>query len=529
MAEVHTGAKTNPVKRAFSLLRQGVSHPHGPQHLTLRDKWRESMRSILPISLMVILLCFLFVPLPVAALGGFVMASVMLVIGMGLFNLGTEMAMTPIGEGVGTAITRSRSIRVVLITGFLVGAFVTVSEPDLTVLATQVAAIPNWTMILSVALGVGLFLSLALWRILRQVPLSILLLISYGAVFLLSFFVPKSFMAVAFDAGGVTTGPMTVPFIMAMGAGVAASRSDKSAEADSFGLVALSSVGPILAVMLLSIIYGAQDSASEPIVLTEAATSMQLFRSFAHRTPEYLLDVGKSLAPVLLFFLVFQFASLHIKGSALRRIVIGLFYTYFGLVLFLMGVNVGFMPVGNYLGQAIGGSGVRWMLVPLGMILGWFTVSAEPAVQVLNTQVYEMTAGAVPKKALSISLSAGVAVSVGLSMLRVLLGIPILYIIVPGYCLAFLMMLLAPPMFTAIAFDSGGVASGPMTATFILPLAMGACEASGGNVATDAFGVVALVAMTPLIAIQTLGILSRFRKRSEEEQAEPAAEDIIEL
>ncbi len=511
------------------IFRRSGGQKHGQQHLTLREKWREALRSIAPISLLVLVLCFLFIPLPVDALGGFVLASVMLVIGMGLFNLGTEMAMTPIGEGVGTAITRSRSVRVVLITGFLVGAFVTVSEPDLTVLATQVAAIPNWTMILSVALGVGVFLSMALHRILRQVPLSLLLLITYGAVFILSFFVPKNFMAVAFDAGGVTTGPMTVPFIMAMGAGVAASRSDKGAEADSFGLVALSSVGPILAVMVLSIIYRAEDSASDPIALTEAATSMELFDSFSHRVPEYLLEVGKSLAPVLLFFLFFQFFSLHIKGSALRRITVGLFYTYFGLVMFLLGVNVGFMPVGNYLGRAIGGSGVRWMLVPLGMILGWFTVSAEPAVQVLNTQVYEMTAGAIPKKALSLSLSAGVAVSIGLSMLRVLLGIPILYIIVPGYCLAFLMMLLAPPMFTAIAFDSGGVASGPMTATFILPLAMGACEASGGNVATDAFGVVALVAMTPLIAIQVLGILFRYRQKHEAEQEAVPAEDIIEL
>lgn len=528
MAERTTGGKKPALGQAFRLLRRDTGLAHG-QRLTLREKWRESLRSIAPISLLVIALCFLFIPLPVDALGGFVLASVMLVIGMGLFNLGTEMAMTPIGEGVGTAITRSRNVRLVLITGFLVGAFVTVSEPDLTVLATQVASIPNWIMILCVALGVGIFLSLALLRILRRIPLSLLLLITYGAVFILSFFVPKSFMAVAFDAGGVTTGPMTVPFIMALGAGVAASRSDKGAEADSFGLVALSSVGPILAVMLLSIIYSAEDSSAGPVALTEAATSMQLFRSFTHRVPDYLLEVGKSLAPVLLFFLVFQFASLHIKGSVLRRIVVGLFYTYFGLVMFLLGVNVGFMPVGNYLGRAIGGSQARWLLVPFGMTLGWFTVSAEPAVQVLNTQVYEMTAGAVPKKALSLSLSVGVAVSIGLSMLRVLLGIPILYIIVPGYCLAFLMMLFAPPMFTAIAFDSGGVASGPMTATFILPLAMGACEASGGNVATDAFGVVALVAMTPLIAIQVLGILFRFRQRREAAQETLPAEDIIEL
>ena len=501
---------------------------HWRAHSALRERWRESARSVLPIAGLVLVLCFLTVPLPVDALAGFGLATALLILGMGLFNQGTDLAMTPIGEGVGKAITHSRNVKLLLITGFLVGLFVTMAEPDLTVLANQVASIPNLIMISAVALGVGIFLALALARILWRVPLWALLLGSYGLIFVLSFLIPRSFLSVAFDAGGVTTGPMTVPFILGLGAGVAASRGDKGAETDSFGLVALASAGPILAVMILSIIYNAEDSEAAVIVLTEASTSTLLFRAFTAETPVYCLEVLKSLAPVLVFFLFFQFFSLKIKGQALQRIITGLFFTYFGLVIFLLGVNVGFMPVGNFIGETFGGSGSRWLLVPLGMLIGWFTVSAEPAVQVLNTQVYEMTAGAIPKKALSLSLSVGVSISVGLSLLRVLLGIPILCVLIPGYALAMLLMLFSPPIFTAIAFDSGGVASGPMTASFLLPMAIGACRAAGGNVVSDAFGVVALVAMTPLIAIQVLGILFRLRQQRAE-QAEAAAEEIIEL
>ena len=500
-----------------------------PHRAVLLEKWRESARSVLPIAGLVLALCFLAVPMPVDAFAGFGIATALLIIGMGLFNLGTDLAMTPIGQGVGQAITRSRNVKLLLITGFLVGVFVTIAEPDLTVLATQVDAIPNLVMVAAVSIGVGIFLALALARILLQVKLWILLVISYGLVFILSFFAPRGFLPVAFDAGGVTTGPMTVPFILGLGAGVASSRGDKGAEADSFGLVALASVGPVLAVMILSIIYSAEDSGASAIALMEASTSTLLFRAFTEQTPEYLLEVLKSLAPVLVFFVVFQFVSLKLKGSALRKIILGLFCTYFGLVLFLLGVNVGFMPVGSFIGESIASSGASWALVPLGMIIGWFTVSAEPAVQVLNQQVYEMTAGAIPKKALSISLSAGVAVSVGLSMLRVLTGIPIMAILIPGYAIALLLMLVSPPIFTAIAFDSGGVASGPMTASFLLPLAIGACRAVGGNVVADAFGVVALVAMTPLIAIHILGVLYRLRQRRGEGQQAPELEEIIEL
>ena len=297
------------------------------QRTTLREKWAESTGNVLPIALIVLTLACLLIPVPLDALAAFALAAVLLVVGMGMFGLGTDMAMTPIGQAVGRSVTKSQKLWLVLATGFAVGVLVTIAEPDLAVLSGQVADIPNWTLILCVAFGVGVFLMLALARILYGISLRLLLLISYGMLFLLSLMTPQGFLAVAFDAGGVTTGPMTVPFILGLGVGVAAMRSDSKAEADSFGLVALSSVGPIMAVMLLGILYHAEGGASTSTALIEAADSQALFRAFATAIPHYLREVGLALAPVALFFLVFQFTSLHLKGRALQRILMGLVYT----------------------------------------------------------------------------------------------------------------------------------------------------------------------------------------------------------
>ncbi len=498
----------------------------------LREKWREALTSVLPITGLVFLLCFAVVPVSNDALMGFVIGAALLILGMGLFTLGTDLAMTPIGQHVGSAITRSRKLWFIALIGFVVGILITLSEPDLQVLAEQVPGVPNMVLMVAVAIGVGLFLVVALLRIIFAVKMWYLLLGCYVLVFVLALFVPRSFLAVAFDSGGVTTGPMTVPFILALGVGVSAMRNDSAAENDSFGLVALCSIGPILAVMVLGLIYRPDEAAYTSSSVIAASTSTELWGQFMSALPKYLGEVALALAPIAAFFFIMQFTSLHIKGATLFHIIVGLVYTYVGLVLFLLGVNVGFMPVGDYLGRALAELDCNWILVPIGMVIGYFVVAAEPAVHVLNKQVYEITAGAIPPRAMSISLSIGVSVSVGLAMLRILTGLPILALMVPGYALALLLMFIVPPIFTSIAFDSGGVASGPMTATFLLPFAMGACTALGGDVVADAFGVVAMVAMTPLITIQLLGVYYRFGKRGaavvKPEQTEPV-EDIIEL
>ena len=509
------------------------------RHQTLlHDKFQESIASVLPITIIVLLLCFTVAPIPNNMLVSFLMGAVLLIVGMAFFTLGADTAMTPIGTKVGSCITKSRKVWLIVFVSFLLGIIITISEPDLQVLANQVPNIPNAVLIGAVALGVGVFLVIAMLRILFGISLNILLIGFYIVVFGLAMLVPKNFWAVAFDSGGVTTGPMTVPFIMALGVGVSAIRSDRHAGNDSFGLVALCSIGPILAVLVLGLMYPSE-AAYTPVEIPEMENSQEMILLFVHGLPHYAKEVAIALAPIVVFFFLFNTFYIKMPKKPLISISVGLIFTYVGLVLFLTGVNVGFMPVGNYIGNLIGSKSFNWILLPIAMLIGYFIVKAEPAVHVLNKQVEDLTAGSIPARAMELSLSIGVATSLGLAMIRVLTRISVMYFLVPGYVLALGLSFFTPKIFTSIAFDSGGVASGPMTATFLLPFAMGACEAIGGpeRIVSDAFGVVAMVAMTPLITIQLLGVEYKFRTRKESEARERVQakieaytdDDIIEL
>ena len=491
-------------------------------NVKLKEKISESLSAVLPITGIVLMLSVFLIPMELGSVVMFLTGALMLIIGMGFFQLGAEMAMTPIGEGVGVQISKMQKLLTVLLTGFLMGVIITVSEPDLQVLAGQVPSVPNEVLILTVALGVGFFLALAIVRIRYKISLSMLLIVCYLVLILVSMFVPKEFLAVAFDSGGVTTGPMTVPFIMAMGVGLASMRSDKNAANDSFGLVALSSVGPILAVLILGCFFKPTEAAYSLTDVATVVTTQDVARVFAQGLPLYAKEVLISLVPILWVFLIFQWLTHRYHGVQIKRIVIGFGYTYIGLVLFLCGANVGFAPVGAYLGKELAAVSFRWILVPIGALIGYYIVKAEPAIQVLNHQVEAVTNGAISVKMMNRCMQIGVAASVGLAMLRVLTGISIQWFVIPGSIIALVLSRMVPDIFIGIAFDSGGVASGPMTSTFLLPLSIGVCEALGGNLMTDAFGVVALVALTPLIAIQLMGLVYK-AKTAKRTQTVPAA------
>ena len=499
----------------------------------LKEKIIEALESVLPITLIVLAISILIIPMDLGSMVVFMAGAMLLVVGMGLFQLGAEMAMTPLGEGIGAEMSKTGQVLLMALVGFLMGTIITISEPDLQVLAEQVPAIPNMTLIITVAVGVGIFLAIAIIRILLQISLSAMLTVFYIAVIVLSFFVPKNFIAVAFDSGGVTTGPMTVPFIMALGVGLASVRSDKNAASDSFGLVALSSIGPILAVLLLGSFYTPEEAVFSLSSMTHVETTRDVVLEFMYGLPRYFGEVAASLLPVFGVFVIFQLISHRYRKGQSIRLIIGFIYTYIGLVLFLCGVNVGFAPIGSYIGSAIAGSGnAKWLLIPIGMLIGYYIVKAEPAIQVLNRQVDSVTNGSISAKTMNACLSIGVSISVGLAMVRVLTGIPIYWIIIPGYITALVLSFIVPKIFIGIAFDSGGVASGPMTTTFLLPLSIGACQAVGGNVMTDAFGVVALVALTPLIAVQLMGLSFKLKTRKKDAEAKVSAlasGDIIEF
>ena len=475
------------------------------------DKLQEAIVSVLPITIIVLVISLFFVPIDNGLMMAFLIGSFLLVVGMAFFSLGSELAMHPIGNYIGARITKTKNLVFIIVVSFILGLTITMAEPDLNVLANSVPSINSKVLVLCVAIGVGLFLTVAMLRILFSIPIRYLLIGFYGLLFILAIFVDKEILAVAFDSGGVTTGPMTVPFIMALGIGVSTIRSDKNAKQDSFGLISLCSIGPIIAIMVLSFIYKTNLSETS-LIIGSYATSTDVGFDYLLSFPTYMAEVSFALLPIFVIFLLFQVLFLKISKTQLVKIIFGIIYTYIGLVLFLTGANVGFSSLGYVLGSFLS-TNCKYLLVPFGSFLGWFIIKAEPAVHTLKNRVEELSQGAIKAKTMEFALSLAIAFANGLAMFRVISGINIMYFIVPGYAISLALAFIVPETFTAIAFDSGGVASGPLTATFMLPLAIGACNALGGNIMQDAFGLVAFVAMTPLITVQLMGLLTVIKSK----------------
>ena len=496
----------------------------------LKEKIMEAFSSVLPITVIVLVISVVLTPMPSGTILMFIAGAALLIIGMGIFMLGADMSMMPMGESFGIELTKSSKLILIIPVTFVVGFIISVAEPDLQVLGRQTPTIPAWILISTVSIGVGLFLMLSLLRILFKIPFSILLLVFYGIVFAIALMAPetiKPFIPVGFDSGGVTTGPITVPFILAMGIGAASVRADKDSQDDSFGLVAMCSVGPILAVLLLGVFYKPGPIEVETSLIPEAATSRDVVRHFLVQIPFYLREISLALGAVVICFIFLQVFTRRFKKHQLKRITVGFIYTLVGLVIFLTGVNVGFFPVGKLLGYELASSSFKWILVPLGALVGYFIVAAEPAVHILNKQVEEISGGSITQKMMMRALAIGMAFALTLTMVRILLQISIMYFLIPGYIIALGLTFFVPKFFTGIAFDSGGVSSGPMSSTFLLPLALGTCLGVGGDLMIDGFGIVAMVAMTPLIVIQIMGLVYRIKQtRSAEIQIEQKTENI---
>ena len=489
----------------------------------LWEKIKEALISALPITLIVYVISLLpWFNFSTAELISFTIGAVLLILGIGLFNLGADLAMTPMGTHVGAGLSRQRKLMLLLLVCFVLGMLITVAEPDLQVLANMVKAVMNGTVLTyCVGIGVGTFPIIAILRIVFRRRLSIILMLFYMLLFALALMLAVNdrldMLPMAFDSGGVTTGPITVPFIMALGVGISSVLGDRRSQENSFGLVALCSIGPILAVLVLGIFSRGDLTYTVP----DYSVSNDILHAFLHTLGHTAEEVAIALGLIVVFFLICQFTFLKLPKRQLLRIGIGVAFTYVGRVIFLTGVNVGFMPIGYKLGYQLSTQTNRWVLVGLGLLMGVLVVLAEPAIHVLNSQVEEITGGYVSKKAMMIGLCIGVGAAIALSVIRIIFDFSLVYYIIPGYFISLALSLFVPPVYTAIAFDSGGVASGPMTSGFILPFAVGACVGLQGESAVlrDAFGVVALVAMTPLITIQLLGFKSIVENRVKERRA----------
>ena len=488
----------------------------------LWSKIKEALVSALPVTLIVYVLALTpWFDVSGVELITFTIGAVMLILGIGLFNLGADLAMTPMGTHVGAGLSRQKKLWLLLAVCFVLGMLITIAEPDLQVLANQVSAVMNGTVLIyAVGMGVGAFLIVAILRIVFRRRLGSILMLFYMLLFALALMLVvsgnESLLPLAFDSGGVTTGPITVPFIMALGVGISSVLGDKKSKENSFGLVSLCSVGPILAVLMLGIFSRNTMDYQVP----DYAVSNDILGAFLHNASHTAKEVAIALGLIVAFFLICQIIFLRLPKRKLLRIAIGVMFTYVGLVIFLTGVNVGFMPIGYKLGTALAKLHPA-VLIGFGLVIGVLVVLAEPAIHVLNGQVEDVTGGLVSKKSMMIGLCIGVGAAIALSMVRIVFDFSLVYYIVPGYFISLALSLFVPPVYTAIAFDSGGVASGPMTSGFILPFGIGVCISvqGAGSVLSDAFGVVALVAMAPLITIQLLGFKGIVAERVSEKRA----------
>lgn len=494
-------------------------------------KIKEALSSIVPITLIVAILSFTITPLATDVIVEFIIGAIMLVIGTGFFTLGAEMSMSIIGERIGADIAKRKNIFLILAILIILGTVVTIAEPDLKVLAEQITSVPSNLIIGIVGLGVGVFLSIAFLRVVLKIKLKYALLFFYSIVFVLAFFVPKEFLAMAFDSGGATTGPMAVPFIIAFGIGISSIRSEKNSESDSFGMVALCSIGPILATMSLGMVYKITNFEYTNRTYSTYANTKEIAEVFVQNLPNYLGEVVIALLPIIIFFIIYQLAVIKMSKKELFKVFIGCFYEFIGLTLFLLGANVGFLQIGSLIGMKLAEIGNDFLIIAIGALLGYFVVIAEPAVEVLNKQISDITDGAIPEKAMKKSLSIGVSIALVISMIRVLTGIPILYFLLPGYLIALILAFVGDDIFTAVAFDSGGVASGTMASAFLVPFAIGVSEGVGGNVLSDAFGVIAMVAMAPIVAVQISGLIYKLKSKKLQKKNEVGGseEQIIEV
>ncbi|MBQ9266988.1 MAG: DUF1538 domain-containing protein [Clostridia bacterium] len=497
----------------------------------MKDQLKEAVTSVLPLVVIMILLCFMISPFPAHALILFAVGALLLILGMALFTKGAETSIEVIGERIGVHLTKTRKIWLIILVSVFIGTIATVAEPDLKVLATQIPSINSTVLIWVVALGVGIFMAISFLRIILNIKFSHVFTFFYVILFVIAIFVPSEFWAVAFDAGGVTTGSITVPLMLALGAGVASMRENRKSESDSFGISGICSIGPIITVLLLGLFYPLGETTYDVFQVSEFHSLGALIKVFLEDIPIYMKEVATSLLPIVAFFAIYQVVALKLSKKELIRIGVGLVYTFVGVTLFLTGANVGFVPVGNLIGMELASSMPAVLVGVIATVIGYFIARAEPAIVVLNKQVNDITDGAIPEKVMVVTLSIGIAASVTLSVIRVYTGISLMWFLIPGYALSLILSFVVPEIFTAIAFDSGGIASGTIEAAFLSPFIIGVCEVVGGNVMTDALGFLGISSLTPILSVQVLGLIYMIRSRKAKSQKTVKAgeEEIIDL
>ena len=487
---------------------------------------KETFLSSLPLAIIMIIMCVFVAPMndPLNYIK-LTIGYISVVLGQSLFLVGLDTSILPIGKMVGGSLIKLKKTVFIIFFGVLFGLLATVAEPALSVLARQVHMIMNivdvtvfiWVM----GAGIGVFVGFALFRIIKDFNIRIVFLLLYAIIFITVIFVPNEFIALAFDGSGATTGDVSVPFILVLGLGISATMSKHKTNDESFGIIGLASVGPILAVFLygiiLRIIHGGAIPAAD---MYDPGTAESLGSILVGN----LSDVALALLPIVILFLPFQFFFIKLPKKELLKILLGTIPVYLGLLIFLSGIDFGFAFAGKYIGeiffQASRPEWSKWLLLGVGFILGAAITLSEPAVTVLGDQLEEITNGHIKNLTIRITLAIGIGFASLLSMLKILTQVNILYFLIPLYVIALIMMRFTPKLFVGLAFDSGGVTGGALTSAFLTPLTLGVAQVvaeeagpTAQSVLTNGFGIIAFISVTPLIAVQTLGIIYELKSK----------------
>lgn len=481
------------------------------------EKIKESTISLLPIIFIILIFSIIFdKPIIINLLPSFLIGSIFLILGVTLFDIGSSISMIDFGFKVGKHLTKRANLIFIFIVTFIIGFIVTVAEPDLSVLSKQVPNIKPLIFIYIISIGVGFSLVLAVLRIILKWNYNLLAFAIVFLAFILTLFAPLEMIPLGFDTGGVTTGPVSVPFMVALCAGLSYKRHDKKRKEDAFGMISFSSLGPIVIFLLLGLLFKGETT-YERISIVHYSSFKEIISTYINSIPFFIKEVTFTMSPIVLLFFIYNFLYLKLKRKEIIKIVIGMIYLFIGLTLFALGVNIGYLPMGYLFGTEFATN--TFLIVFIGTFLGYFIIKSEPALKVLVNQIEEISSGYINKKILSIFISIGVGIAVGLSIFRIVYQIPVLYFLLPLYLIAFILSFIVPQIFTRIAFDSGGVASGSLTAAFILPFAIGIAEALKINVLNYSFGLIAMVATVPLISIQVIGLIYNYKmKRAKKEE-----------
>lgn len=475
--------------------------------MNLLRKFKEVGVAMLPIVVIALILNFTVVHMSNEVLMQFLIGTLLVYVGQVIFLVGVDNSLVSIGHLVGIQIVKYKKIFIVLLLVGIFGFVATVADPDVTILSNQLHEInndiPQLMLICFVGVGVGVYVVIFTLKTILKIKLKYITIASFIIIFVLCFFAPSNFIAFAFDSGGVTTGPITVPIILALGIGIA-SLSGRHSE-DSFGVVSLSAIGPIIAVLILGIIF--KDSSVDQVVISFSNSD------FGNIWLSTMQQIAIGIAPITLVFLIFNFISIKLSRKKLYRIISGTLITYIGLVLFLSGVTYGFSEAGYMIGNSIGKTDFYQIIIPIGVVLGFAIAFTEPGVKVLGQQVELLTSGHIRKKVLFIFLAIGLGLAMLVSMLRVIYQFHILYVVVPGYIIILILQFVVSDEFVGIGFDSGAVASGPMSATFLLPIAVGLCDALNHQVLSDAYGIIALISLFPILMVLLLGLIYKLKTK----------------